>query len=143
MPNAAPTNNLPDESFVALGCSADFSMSFIVTRPVKDFSSSRTRIFSILFSYINFLTSSWEVPSVTVTSFSNGVIIDETGAAISSAYLKSLLVTIPFSIPSSTTGIPEILSSSVSCLSSAIDLLDLIVVGSLTTPLSCFLTALT
>ena len=69
--------------------------------------------------------------------------MDETGACISSAYLKSLLVTIPLRSFPSTTGIPEILSSSVSCFNSAIVLSDSIVMGSLTTPLSYFLTLLT
>ena len=58
VPSAAPTMRLPEVSFVASGCSADFSISFIVTRPVKEFALSITRIFSILFSCINFLTSS-------------------------------------------------------------------------------------
>ena len=143
VPSAAPTINLPEESFVASGCSADFSISFIVTRPLKVSFSSITSIFSILFSYIIFFTESWDVPSLTVTNLSKGVIIEETGSCILSAYLKSLLVTIPFSCPLSTTGIPDILSSVVSCCNSLIDLLDSIVMGSLTTPLSYFLTALT
>ena len=58
VPSAAPTINLPEESFVASGCSADFSMSFIVTRPLRASLSSITSIFSILFSYIIFLTES-------------------------------------------------------------------------------------
>ena len=37
VPNAAPTINLPDESLVASGCWADFSISFIVTKPVNNF----------------------------------------------------------------------------------------------------------
>ena len=38
-----------------------------------------------------------------------------------SAYLKSLEVTMPFKTPSSTTGMPEILSSLVSLTKSSID----------------------
>ena len=128
---------------MASGCSADFSISFMVTKPLNEPDSSKTRIFSILFSYINFFTFSCDVPSETVISFSAGDMIDETLSSILSAYLKSLLVTIPFSSSSSTTGIPEIFNSSVNCFNSAIDLLELIVIGSLTTPLSYFLTALT
>ena len=115
----------------------------MVTKPLNEPDSSKTRIFSILFSYINFFTFSCDVPSETVISFSAGDMIDETLSSILSAYLKSLLVTIPFSSSSSTTGIPEIFNSSVNCFNSAIDLLELIVIGSLTTPLSYFLTALT
>ena len=69
--------------------------------------------------------------------------IEETFESILSAYLKSLLVTIPFNSPSSTTGIPEMLNSAVSCFNSLIDLDELIVTGSLTIPLSYFFTALT
>ncbi len=49
----------------------------------------------------------------------------------------------PTNAPLSTTGIPEILSSLVSCTSSPTSLSDLIVIGSLTIPLSYFLTFLT
>ena len=83
------------------------------------------------------------MPSVTVISFSFGVMIEDTSESILSAYLKSLPVTIPLSSPSSTTGMPEIFNSSVNCLNSPIVLVDLIVEGSLTTPLSCFFTAFT
>ena len=69
--------------------------------------------------------------------------MEETNSVRLSAYLKSLLVTIPINFPSSTTGMPEILSSVVSCMSSLIVFVDLMVVGSLTTPLSYFLTVFT
>ena len=69
--------------------------------------------------------------------------IEETKASILSAYLKSLLVTIPFNSLSSTTGMPEIFSSVVSLINSPMDLSDSIVIGSLTTPLSYFLTVFT
>ena len=118
-------------------------MSFMVTSPVSCPDLSVTKIFSILLLYISFLTSSWDVPSTTVISLSFGVMIEETSASMSSAYLKSLPVTIPFNSSSSTTGIPEIFNSSVNCFNSPMVLVDLMVEGSLTTPLSCFLTALT
>ena len=140
---AAATLSLPDSSLVALGCCADFSMSFIVTSPVRSLFASTTKIFSILFLYISCITSFWENPSFTVTSLLSGVIIDATSESISSAYLKSLPVTIPCNFPSSTTGIPEILSSLVSFFNSPIELVDDIVTGSLTMPLSYFLTVFT
>ena len=83
------------------------------------------------------------MPSRTVINFSRGVIIDSTRSSILSAYLKSLLVTIPFTTPSSTTGIPDIFNSPVSCFNWPIVCLELIVVGSRTTPLSYFFTFLT
>ena len=57
VPKAAPTINLPKSSLVASGFLAVFSMSLIVTRPDNLSSSSRTRTFSILFLYINCITS--------------------------------------------------------------------------------------
>ena len=56
VPRAAPTIRLPELSFVASGCSADFSISFIVINPFNDPDLSTTKIFSILFSCISFLT---------------------------------------------------------------------------------------
>ena len=143
VPIAAATLSLPELSFVASGCWADFSISFIVTRPDKSWFLSRTNTFSILLLYINCITSSCEKPSLTVTNLSNGVIIEETSASIFSAYLKSLPVTIPFNLPSSTTGIPEILNLLVRFFNSSIEFFELIVTGSLTIPLSYFFTAFT
>ena len=114
VPSAAPTIKLPESSLVASGCSADFSISFIVTSPLSIPNLSITNTFSIRFSCISFFTESCGVPSTTVISSSNGVMIEETKAPKLSAYLKSLLVTIPFNLLSSTTGIPEIFSSVVS-----------------------------
>ena len=67
------------------------------------------------------------------------MVISETVCSRLRAYLKSLPVTIPLSSSSSTTGIPEIFSSDVNCLSSSIVLVDFILIGSRTIPLSNFL----
>ena len=72
-----------------------------------------------------------------------GVMIDFTGADKSETFLKSLEVTIPTRLPSLTTGIPEIFKSWVSFISSPTLLLEAMVIGSLTMPLSNFLTILT
>ena len=114
VPRAAPTIKLPESSFVASGYSADFSISFMVTRPVSIPDLSTTKTFSILFSCISFFTDSCGVPSTTVISCSKEVMIEDTAASILSAYLKSLLVTMPFNLWSSTTGIPDIFNSVVS-----------------------------
>ena len=118
-------------------------MSFIVIRPTSLSLSSKTKIFSILCLYIKALTLSCVSPSLTVINLSLGVIISETNCSSSRAYLKSLLVTMPFNSSSSTTGIPEIFNSLVSCTNSFSVLVDLIVIGSRTMPLSNFLTCKT
>ena len=143
VPMAAPTNNLPSSSLAASGKSNDLFISLRVTRPVKLKEESTKRIFSILLSWSSFLITSKSSPSFAVTSFSLGVIISDTLAEKFCSFLKSLLVTIPTKLSSSTTGIPEILSSLVSCISSPTSLSDLIVIGSLTIPLSYFFTFLT
>ena len=137
---AAPVNNLPSLSFEANGKSLVLLMSFKVTSPFKKKLSSTKGIFSILFSYKRVLT--WSRPSFSfaVTSLSLGVIIVPTLAEVSETFLKSLEVTIPTKWFSSTTGMPEILRSLVNWTSSPIVLSDEIVIGSLTIPLSNFLT---
>ena len=105
--------------------------------------SSKIKTFSILCLYISDFTTSWLSPSCTVINLSLGVMISETVCSWFFAYLKSLPVTIPFNSSPSTTGIPEIFNSDVNCLSSSMVLVDLILIGSLTMPLSNFFTDLT
>ena len=69
-----------------------------------------------------------------------GVMMDSTGADKSETLRKSLEVTMPTRSPSFTTGMPEIFKSCVSLINSPTLFLEEMVIGSLTTPLSNFLT---
>ena len=88
-------------------------------------------------------TESGSTPSLTVTRRSLGVITEVTKAFIFSTKRTSRRVTIPTRLPSSTMGTPEILLATVKSRNCWRVAEELMVKGSLTTPLSYFLTAQT
>ena len=105
---AAPTISLPYLSLEALGKVVDFCISLKVTMPRNSCFLLIINIFSILFFRSAAITSSLVNFSYTVTSFSFGVIILETFKLRLSTNLRSLFVTIPTKILSSTIGTPDI-----------------------------------
>ena len=139
----APTIKRPWSSLHAFGYCSALSISVTVINPLSSKSSLMTNTFSILCLCNNARTSSAPAPSLTVTSFSFGVITEVTEALMSVANLTSRRVTIPTKFPFSRIGTPEILFASVSALSCSKVADDSIVNGSLTTPLSYFFTAQT
>ncbi len=143
VPTAAPTLKRPWLSLHAFGKSCAFLISFTVTSPINSKASFTTNTFSILWVWSSFLITSKSVPSLTVTSFSLGVMISFTWRSRRVSNLISRPVTIPIKSLPSTTGKPEILFAKVISSSSRTVVLGETVIGSLTTPLSYFLTVLT
>ena len=113
-------------------------MSFTVIRPLSSSFSFSTSTRSILCSCITSRASSIPVPTGTEISFSRGAIIADTGKSKRVSKRKSRLVTMPTTLPSCTTGSPDILRLRCerSASSSPISLSGDTVTGSFTMPLS-------
>ena len=115
-------------------------ISLKVINPTNLSSSLTTGNFSILFSCKITSASFNEVPSATVTKFSE-VITSTIGRSLFFSKRKSRLVTIPTNFPpSSTIGIPPILCSRIACFASNTIEVNDKVIGSIIIPLSARLT---
>ena len=105
-PMAAPTSRRPFSSRAELGYTVAFSMSLMVMRPLRWFSSSTMGSFSILWRRRISLASSSVTPSLAVTRLSL-VITLSTNWLMSVSNFMSRLVIIPMSLPSLQMGTPE------------------------------------
>ena len=115
-----------------------FKISLTVIKPFNSQASLTTNTRSTLCSCIISRASSTEVPSGTVTKRSRGVIMLATDWSRRFSKRKSRLVTKPTTLPSSTTGKPDILRLRLDSISSKspISISGPMVMGSFTTPLS-------
>ena len=139
---AAATLNLPYLSLLAIGFNLSFVISLKVIKPTNLFALVTTGSFSILFSCKITSASSKEVPTPTVIKLSF-VITSVITLSFFFSNLISLLVTIPFKKPeSSTIGIPPILFSFMLFLASETVEVNGKVTGSIIIPLSARFTLL-
>ena len=111
-------------------------MSFTVIRPRNSQFSLMTKTRSTLWSCITSRAASMLLPSITVTKRSLGVMIEATVWSKRFSKRKSRLVTMPTTLPSSTTGKPDTLCLRVKSIKSRTNILGAMVTGSLTIPLS-------
>src|SRR5690606_6094694 len=139
-PTAAPTSSCSSASLAALGLSRAFWMSLTVIMPLRAKSSSTTSTFSMRWRCISSSTSSSLAPSRTVTSLSLRVMMFLTGSSSFFSKRMSRLVTMPTTLPPSTTGTPEMLRARVSLSTSPMVVCGVTVKGSRMTPASKFLT---
>ena len=107
VPRAAPTRSLPELSFEASGWVSAFRMSLTVMRPRSSKASLTTSTRSRRCLCMSFWASSGLAPSRTVIRRSFGVMMLRTGWSSSDSKRRSRLVTIPTTLPRSTTGRPE------------------------------------
>ncbi len=106
-PTAAPTRSLPWASRAANGKLVCLVMSLTVNSPRSSKSSPTTSTRSSLCLCISALASASEAPSRTVISRSRGVMISRTGASMRVSKRRSRPLTMPTTVPFSTTGKPE------------------------------------
>ncbi len=139
IPTAAPTRSLPSESLQALGYRRIFSMSLMVIRPFKRFSSSTTSSFSMRCLWSSFLDSSRVMLDLTVMRFFL-VITWDTGCSRFSSKRRSRLVRMPTSFSFLTTGTPEMEYWCIRASASLTFRSGSMVIGSTTMPLSDFFT---
>ncbi len=141
-PTAPPTRRRPKSSLAANGWACAFSMSLMVTSPLRKPPPSITSSFSIRFLCKSSLALSTLVPSAMVMSFL--VIIALIGCSRFRSNRMSRLVRIPTGRPSeATTGRPEISCRFISSSATASFWSGPTVTGLTTTPLSAFLTLVT
>ena len=115
-PTAAPTRKWPAASRAALGKFNCLVMSLTVMSPFSSKASLTTSKRSSLDLLSKALASSGVVPSGTVTSRSLGVMISRTSWSYRVSKRKSRPVTMPTTLPFSTTGKPDTPSSSDSAM---------------------------
>ena len=142
-PTPAATLRRPFSSLQAMGLSLALVISLYVIKPTRWFSLSTTGNFSILFSWRIRAAPAKSVCCVVVTRFSF-VITSSTFFCKSFSKRKSRLVTMPTKcISSSTTGMPPIWYSDISCKAPPTVLPRWIVTGSYIMPFSALFTMAT
>ena len=140
-PTAAPTSSRPFLSLAALGCWRVFSMSLMVMRPRRLYSSSTTSSFSMRLRWRRSFASSMLMPSRQVISLV--VIMSATFCSRFFSKRMSRLVRMPTSRPLRVTGMPLIWCAPISSTACASFASGSITTGSTTMPLSYFFTLVT
>ncbi|MNE26055.1 hypothetical protein D3C80_1194060 [compost metagenome] len=142
-PKAAATRRRPNLSLFAIGFCVNFVISLNVINPTNLLSELTTGSFSILFFCKIPSATSSVVPSPAVTKFSV-VMTSRIERELFFSKRKSRLVTIPFKIWfSSTTGMPPMLNSLITCFASPTVAVRGKVTGSIIIPDSALFTFLT